>query len=128
MKSVFLSGSVRGLVTSALLLSGLMGAGSANAVNITVSPVSQSGNVGDVFDFDITASDFSAGGDVISAFDFDFSFDNTVLEFVTATSNNALGISDVETIFSAVNGNVSELSFLFESELLAFADRPSQSV
>lgn len=110
---------------AALALAGLLGAGSAQALTLTMTPVSQTRNLGQSASVDLVVSDLSlptGGSEIVSAFDLDITFNPAILGSASfALNGSVFGAPDLLE-FSDVSGGLITIamnSFLSDGELLA---------
>lgn len=99
----------------------------ANAISISFDPSVSVIDSGTSLDVDVLISDLgSFSTPSLGGFWLDVSFDETILEFNSATYSDALGIAGVETDFFTTPGigsvNLDNFSVLSESELDALQD------
>lgn len=110
-------------VACLLLIASFLPFGSASAVIIGFSPSSSIVNVGDTFNVDVVISDLFASGEIVSAFDLDVTYNAAVLDATGVTFGSYLDDlffpSLTDSVLTSGRIDFSELSFLFDVELLA---------
>ena len=123
-----------------IFILGSMYMGASSATLLSFSPSTNTVNVGDTFDVDVVISDLYAtdgSREIVSAFDLDVLYDSAVLNATGVIFGTSLGlnVSDdpfdffadalVASDLSPGRVDLAELSYLFNSELLALQPNDS---